>query len=90
MAKGTLFGAFLNKFRAERELQQLIAIQELWSRNNLSDPQQREGYTIIDTKSDNLEVTRFELWKKVDCISISLECNITTIKEKPTLLEDWV
>jgi len=86
-------GSLLNTFRYERQRARDKAQRDLWDRNKLSNPVQRDGYKIeseVRVGKDGREVTYFALWKRVDeeAIEVSIDVKSEVIKLKEDK-EDW-
>lgn len=84
MSEPTMFGKLLNRVRYERMIARDKAERELWKRNNLDNPAQREGYKLAETKvvhRDGKEVTELRLYKLIDASVITVESEVRSMME---------
>lgn len=59
----------MSKLSGERNAVKRKVVTDMWKRNNLNSPKQRENYSIderVTVTSDGAEVTTYRLWKLVD------------------------
>lgn len=85
MSSPTLFGKILSKLQSERWFAHKEAVDDLWARNGLSNPKQRDGYRLAETKTvqtDGAEVTHYRLYKLMDSSTVVISTELTTKIEK--------
>lgn len=85
--QATMFGKLLNRVRAERKLAYQKAEQDLWKRNKLDNPAQREGYKIAETTTvyrDGREEKELRLYKLVDAAVVTINSEIHSTIENGT------
>ena len=76
MSKPNLIGKILNAVRIERWMHSEKIVKDLWERNGLANPGQREGYKIekdVRTSQSGKESTVWQLWKLVDQSQMEME-----------------
>lgn len=78
--KPNMLGRIFNKVSEARFIAKQQAKSDLWARNGLSNPTQRNGYKMAETAvvhRDATEVVEYRLYKLVDAsvVTISSEVN---------------
>lgn len=93
MPKKTIMGSLLNTFRYERQRAREKAQADLWERNQLNNPTQRDGYKIeesVRVGKDGHESTGYTLWKKIDEIAIDVSIDVKSeVMKLKDESEDW-
>lgn len=92
--ESTMFGKLLTVVQQQRKLAHVMAMSDLWKRNNLSP--NASGYKIAETKAihrDGREVTEYRLYKLIDAtvttISTEVTTSIETGPDKAVEMKTW-
>lgn len=91
----TPFGNMLANYRFKKRMAIEKAQNDLWKRNKLDNPAQRQDYQLREseiTSMDGVTTHRIELWKRVDieCVRISTSVDIENVKEDDKSEDSWL
>lgn len=75
-----IYGKMLNRLRYERQVAREQAEADIWKRNGLDNPNQRNGYKLAETQRvnrDGTEITELRLYKLIDSATIVLSAEVS-------------